>query len=91
MLGEDRQFSIFELADKFPPTLLFIPTQRVLQKMIIRSTQIKVGEDQTPEQVCLTEFNYKERRRAFDENNLEEEVYPIYQSMRVLPPDIGYP
>lgn len=59
--------------------------------MIIRSTQIKVGEDQTPEQVCLTEFNHKERRRAFDENNLEEEIYPIYQSMRVLPPDIGYP
>ena len=90
-IEQQSNLTIHELADAFPQLMPFIPTSKVLQKMILRSTQIKLLEGQTAEQTMTTEINHKEKKRAFDENNVDEPIHPIYQQLRVLPPTIEYP
>jgi hypothetical protein len=37
-MNDDHDLTVFEIVNLFPPVMPFVPTQKVLQKMILRAT-----------------------------------------------------
>jgi hypothetical protein len=38
LMNDDHDLTVFEIVNLFPPVMPFVPTQKVLQKMILRAT-----------------------------------------------------
>lgn len=69
----------------FPAVMSFIPSAEVINNLIKKAAQLKSETD------VLFYINPKERKRRFDEQDLEEPIHEPYCQLRILPTKYEYP
>lgn len=80
-----RQKYIDTLCQQYPIVMPFVPTQKVLKKLVVKASTL-LSEQQTNFGV-----NPKELKRLLNQNDLNEPIYEPYMTVRVVPRPIKYP
>lgn len=76
---------ITKFCDSFPVVVDFLPSSNVIQKLILKTGQIKNEID------IRTMINPKERRRFFNENDSLEPLYQPYFEIKIKKLSVQYP
>jgi len=76
-VSTDGSDPLFDLCDHYPAKMLFVPSQRLMEQLIVKATQLL-----SPDQIKYR-LNPQERQRLHNENDYREPLCPQLCELRV--------